>query len=258
MEKLHHTWKTLNQLQPRYFSVTFGAGGSTQQKTADTVFALIKDGLDAAPHMSCIDTQKATIQMMLKAYQAKGVKRLVALRGDFPEDMEKNPGDFHHANELVQFIREETGSHFHIEIAAYPETHPQASDFETDFAHFKQKVAVGADGAITQYFFELDAYKRFMESCEKANITIPVIPGIMPIGNVEKLLRFSNRCGAKIPKHLHDRLNAFGNNTESIIQYGIEVVTNLCRDLLAFGAPGLHFYTLNQTHPTMDIVKNLL
>lgn len=256
-ENLKSTWEILNELNPSYFSVTFGAGGSTQQKTADTVYRLINAGIDAAPHLSCIGTHKDTIREMLQTYKTNGVKRLVALRGDFPPGAKESQGDFNYANELIEFIRAETGDHFHLEIGAYPEKHPQAPDFETDFHYFAQKAKAGADGAITQYFFDIDAYKKFMDYCDKAKLTIPVTPGIMPIVSFERLVRFSNMCGAVIPQKLHDNFNKIGDDQTAATQYGIEVVTKLCEDLLALGAPGLHFYSLNQVHPTLEIVNRL-
>lgn len=255
--KLQATCKTLNKSNPAYFSVTFGAAGSTQHHTLETVAALRQLSVDVAPHISCINTHKHDIDNMLKQYQSIGVNRLVVLRGDYPEGEEKTEGDFHYANQLVAYIREKFNHDFHIKVGAYPEIHPQAKDAATDFENFKRKVESGADEAVTQYFFDIDAYARFLERCEKTNIKIPIVPGIMPISHAEKLLRFSDMCGAKIPPQLKKQLLSFQDDREGLVEFGIDLVGKLCEDLIALGAPGLHFYTLNQTEPTTTIVSSL-
>ncbi len=255
-EKLRATTKSLSTLNPSFFSVTFGAGGSTQDGTLETVVELQKSGQQAAPHLSCIGSTKENIRQILKTYQKEGIKRIVALRGDMPSGMQEI-GEFRYANELVAFIRSETGNHFHIEVAAYPETHPQASSAQIDLAHFKQKVTAGADSAITQYFYNIDSYLYFVEECKKSNINIPIIPGIMPITNYIQLARFSDTCGAEIPRWIRQRLIGYENDTESLRAFGLDVVTRLCQNLLKQGAPGLHFYTMNRTQPTTAIWNNL-
>jgi methylenetetrahydrofolate reductase (NADPH) len=255
--KLTATSKALAALQPRFFSVTFGAGGSTRDHTFETVINIQKNtGIQAAPHISCICSTRENIREALAAYQEKGISHMVALRGDMPSGMVE-AGEFRHANELVSFIREETGEHFHIEVAAYPEYHPQASSPDKDLANFKRKVDAGANSAITQYFYNPDAYFRFIERCRKTGIDIPVVPGIMPITNYHQLARFSDACGAEIPRWIRKRLESYGENMASIRAFGEEVVTNLCRQLLREGAPGLHFYTLNRAEPSLAIWKNL-
>jgi methylenetetrahydrofolate reductase (NADPH) len=256
-EKLKEAWEELNKLHPKYYSVTFGAGGSTQEKTAETIHTLIQHGMDAAPHLSCIGMKKNTILELLHLYQQYGVKRLVALRGDFPPNVEINSGDFNHACDLVEFIREQTDDHFHIEVGAYPEFHPKAIHALSDMEYFKRKIDAGANGAITQYFFNIEAYEQFLELCAKIQIKVPITPGIMPIASLEKLIRFSAVCGAEVPMWLHKRLAAYGDDQESATKLGIEVVATLCKKLLALGAPGLHFYTLNQVNPTREILQLL-
>lgn len=247
----------LSTLGPRFFSVTFGAGGSTQDNTLETVLDIQKkSGSEAAPHLSCISASRERIKTILDTYKENGVAHLVALRGDMPSGMGIG-GEFNYANELVEFIREETGNHFHIEVAAYPEFHPQAPNAQKDLENFKRKVEAGADSAITQYFFNPDSYFSFVESCEKMSLDIPIVPGIMPITNHSQLARFSDACGAEIPRWIRRRLEAYGDDIDSIRAFGEEVVTKLCSDLLAQGAPGLHFYTMNRTEPTMSIWKNL-
>ena len=257
-EKLRRTLEELAPLRPAYGSVTFGAGGSTQQGTLETVLELQRRGFDAAPHLSCIGASRETIRQLLTTYQHHGVRRIVALRGDLPSGTGLGgAGEFRHANELVRFIREETGDHFTIEVAAYPEMHPQAPSFQQDVDNFKRKVDSGADGAITQYFYNPEAYFHFVQWCEKIGITIPIVPGIMPITNYTQLARFSDACGAEIPRWIRKRLMDFGDDRAAIHAFGLEVVTRLCRELLDNGAPGLHFYTMNQADAVKALWHNL-
>ncbi|HDN26732.1 MAG TPA: methylenetetrahydrofolate reductase [NAD(P)H] [Thioploca sp.] len=256
--KLRETREQLKVLQPAYFSVTFGAGGSTQEKTFESVVEIQEQsGLDAAPHLSCIGSTRENILKLLQDYQAHSIRRIVALRGDQPSGWAGPLGEFRHANELVKFIRTETGSHFYIEVAAYPEFHPQARSAKDDLDYFKQKVEAGADSAITQYFYNADAYFRLIDSCTKRGIKIPIVPGIMPISNYEQLARFSDTCGAEIPRWLRWRLKDFGDDKEGLQAFGVDVVTQMCERLLAGGAPGLHFYTLNQAGLILEIAKRL-
>ena len=254
--KLRQTRDELARLAPRYVSVTFGAGGSTQEGTVETVREMLASGLDTAPHLSCIGSTRQAILGLLQQYIEMGVKRIVALRGDMPSGM-RETGEFQYANELVEFIRSETGDHFHIEVAAYPEFHPQAPSASADLDNFAHKVEAGADAAITQYFYNLDAYLRFVEECEKRGVDIPIVPGIMPITNIKQLARFSAMCGAEIPRWLHLRLEAYGDDMRSLRAFGLEVTSELSRRLLEAGAPGLHFYTMNQVEPTRIIWTNL-
>lgn len=254
--KLRDTRDELAKLNPKYVSVTFGAGGSTQEGTIETVREMTQAGLDTAPHLSCIGSSKDDIRALLNGYIEMGVKRIVALRGDMPSGM-REAGAFHHANQLVEFIRTETGDHFHIEVAAYPEFHPQAQSAAVDLDNFANKVKAGANAAITQYFYNLDAYLRFIEECEKRQIEIPIVPGIMPITNIKNLARFSEMCGADIPRWLRLRLEAYGDDTQSLRAFGLEVTTELCRRLLEAGAPGLHFYSMNQVGPTRTVWTDL-
>ena len=257
VEKLRATRKQLVALKPRFFSVTFGAGGSTQERTLETVLEIQKKSdIEAAPHLSCIGSSRENIRKILQTYQDNGVKHIVALRGDMPSGLGE-PGAFHFANELVEFIRAETGDHFHIEVAAYPEFHPQAPDANTDLDNFKRKTEAGADSAITQYFFNPDAYFRFIESCEQRGLSLPIVPGIMPITNYKNLARFSDACGAEIPRWIRKRLEVFGDDLASVEALGVDIVTTLCQRLLDEGAPGLHFYTMNRAEPTTTIWKNL-
>ncbi|GAB4345955.1 MAG: methylenetetrahydrofolate reductase [NAD(P)H] [Gammaproteobacteria bacterium] len=244
----------LARLDPEYFSVTYGAGGSTRDRTLQAVFAIQAAGLQAAPHISCIGATRDSIRELLRLYRERGIHRLVALRGDIPSGM-ATPGEFRYANELVAFIREETGEHFFIEVAAYPEFHPEAPSAEKDLANFARKVAAGANGAITQYFFNPDAYFRFVDDVTKRGVDIPIVPGIMPITNSSQLIRFSEMCGAEIPRWIRKRLEGFGDDREAIRAFGLDVVTELCRRLLEGGAPGLHFYTMNQSPPTLSICR---
>ena len=246
----------LAPLKPRFCSVTFGAAGSTREKTFETVLSLQPLGLEGAPHLSCIASTKDNIREVLTAYQAADIRHIVALRGDMPSGM-LSAGEFRYANELVAFIREETQDHFHIEVAAYPEMHPQAPNFRTDIQNFKRKVDAGANSAITQYFFNPEAYFRFLDDCERADIDLPIVPGIMPITNHTQIARFSEMCGADIPRWIRKRLEQLGDDREGIRAFGLEVISDLCRRLLEEGAPGLHFYTLNQSEAVIGIYRNL-
>ncbi len=255
-EKLALVRDKLSVLKPLYFSVTYGAGGSTQEGTINTVTSIKEAGFSAAPHLSCIGSTHEGIKTILDIFIAKGIDRIVALRGDLPSG-HRDVGEFRYANELVEFIRRETGDHFHIEVAAYPEVHPQAKSAKTDLDNFIAKMNAGADGAITQYFFNLDSYLYFVDSCEKAGLNKPIVPGIMPITNYARLAGFSDMCGAEIPRWLAKRLESYGDDIDSIKALGLEVISTLCEKLLAAGAPGLHFYTLNQSKTTLDICHNL-
>lgn len=258
MEKLQTNVAELNRLGPQFFSVTFGAGGSTQERTFAAVEWLRSQAIETAPHLSCIGSHPDEIRAILDRYQELGIRRIVALRGDLPSGMGLgDPGEFRYANELVEFIRTETGEHFHIEVAAYPEFHPQARDARADLENFKRKVEAGANSAITQYFYNADAYFRFMDACRALGLDIPVVPGIMPITNFVQLARFSDACGAELPRWIRKRLEGYGEDLESIRAFGHEVVSELCRRLLDGGAPGLHFYTMNQAGPTRRIWKEL-
>jgi methylenetetrahydrofolate reductase (NADPH) len=255
--KLRDTCTRLAPLKPCFASVTFGAGGSTQERTFDTVREIKHDtGLDVAPHLSCIGSTRDNIRQILNNYKTQGIRHIVALRGDMPSGM-REAGEFRYANELVAFIRAETGDHFFIEVAAYPEVHPQALNAQADLSNFKRKVEAGADSAMTQYFYNPDAYFRFVESCERLGLDLPIVPGIMPITNFIQLARFSDACGAEIPRWLRKRLEAFGDDMKSLRAFGLDVTVKLCGDLLAGGAPGLHFYTMNQSGPTLAIWRAL-
>jgi len=256
VEKLAATRKQLAALNPEFFSVTFGAGGSTQERTLETVLRIKGEGFDAAPHLSCVGSTRKNVSALLHTYKEAGIKRIVALRGDLPSGM-ATTGEFQYANELVSFIRTETGDHFHIEVAAYPEFHPQAKSARDDMLNFKRKVDAGADSAITQYFFNADAYFRFVEESRKLGVTVPIVPGIMPIMKYSQLARFSDMCGAEIPRWMRKTLEGYGDDTEAVQAFGQEVVAKLCERLLAGGAPGLHFYTLNQSAPALAICKRL-
>jgi methylenetetrahydrofolate reductase (NADPH) len=251
---LRETRKQLAQFNPEFFSVTFGAGGSTTDRTKETVFEIQGEGFAAAPHISCISSSKEEISALLNAYKSHGIKRLVTLRGDVPSG-EVSVGDFKYANELVSFIRQETGDWFHLEVAAYPEFHPEALSAAKDMANFKRKIEAGANSAITQYFYNADAYFRFVESCVKDGITVPIVPGIMPIYNFTQLARFSGVCGAEIPRWLRLRLEAYADDLPSLRALGIDVVSELCERLLSWGAPSLHFYTLNQSGIITSIIE---
>ncbi len=259
-EKLRVTRAKLAELHPKYFSVPFGAGGSTQKGTLDTVLDIRSEGHEAAPHLSCLGSSRESLRSILAQYKDNGIKRLVALRGDLPSGygaMDLSSGEFRYANELVEFIRAETGDWFHIEVAAYPEMHPQAKSPQDDVQRYVSKVKAGANGAITQYFYNADAYFRFVEEAQKLGATIPVIAGIMPITNYSQLMRFSDMCGTEIPRWIRLKLASYGDDTDSIRAFGLDVVTQLCERLLAGGAPGLHFYTLNQSAATIAIWQRL-
>lgn len=256
MANLREARAQLTQFKPEFFSVTFGAGGSTRDRTMDTVFEIQAEGHQAAPHISCISSSKAEIRELLTAYQAKGIKRLVTLRGDVPSG-EVSAGDFKYANELVAFIRQETGDWFHLEVAAYPEFHPEASSAAKDIANFKRKVEAGADSAITQYFYNTDAYFQFLDTCAQQGISVPIVPGIMPIYNYTQLARFSGVCGAEIPRWLRLRLEAYGDDMASLRAFGTDVVTEMCSKLIAAGVTSMHFYTLNQAGTIAKIINNL-
>ena len=256
VQRLSTTWRQLAQLKPRFFSVTYGAGGSTRDRTLATVLEIKQAGFDAAPHISCIGSTLADIDETLDLYRSKGIRHIVALRGDLPSGA-ASAGELRHANELVQLIRERSGDHFHIEVACYPEFHPQARSAQEDVRNFKRKVDAGANSAITQYFFNADSYFRFVDDCEAIGIGIPIVPGIMPIGNFSQLARFSDACGADIPRWLRLKLAGFGDDAASIRSFGLDVVTDLCDRLLSAGAPGLHFYTMNQAGPTSTIWQRL-
>ena len=246
----------LATFKPEFFSVTFGAGGSTRDRTMESVYEIQAEGHQAAPHISCISSSKEEIRELLTAYKAKGIKRLVTLRGDVPSG-EVSAGDFKYAAELVAFIRKETGDWFHIDVAAYPEFHPEASSAAKDIANFKRKVEAGANSAITQYFYNADAYFRFVDTVKNEGIEVPVVPGIMPIYNYTQLARFSGICGAEIPRWLRLRLEAYEDDLPSLRAFGADVVSELCANLLASGAPSLHFYTLNQAGVISNIIKNI-
>jgi len=255
--RLRATRDKLAILKPRFFSVTFGAGGSTRDRTLDAVLEIKKQsGIEAAPHISCIGSTREQLRDVLQTYKQNGIRHTVALRGDIPSGMH-GVGEFRYANELVEFIRKETGDHFIIEVAAYPEFHPQAPSARANLEHFKRKVDAGADGAITQYFYNIDAYLRFVDDCEAMGIDLPIVPGIMPITNYSQLARFSEACGAEIPRWIRKRLEDFGDDRAAIRKFGIDVTTALCAELLERGAPGLHVYTMNLAKPTVAIWNNL-
>ena len=255
--QLDKTAARLRSHAPDYVSVTFGAGGSTLSHTPETIQRLRgQHAYDAAPHITCMGGSREEIRGLLKLYRALGARRLVTLRGDLPSGM-VSPGDLRYASELVEFIRTETGDHFHIEVAAYPEMHPQARDSRIDIEHFVRKVRAGADGAITQYFYNADAYFRFVDDIRAAGVDIPVVPGIMPISNFSQIRRFSDMCGAEIPRWIAQRMLAYADDAESIRAFGAEVVAQLCDRLIEGGAPGLHFYTLNLARPTLNVLTRL-
>ncbi|MGA9991079.1 MAG: methylenetetrahydrofolate reductase [NAD(P)H] [Thiobacillaceae bacterium] len=256
VEKLRATREKLARLKPKFFSVTFGAGGSTRDRTLETVLEIQQSGSEAAPHLSCIGSTRENIREILNTYKASGIRHMVALRGDLPSGM-ADPGEFRYANELVEFIRLETGDWFNIEVAAYPEVHPQARNAQADLEAFVRKANAGANAAITQYFFTADAYFRFVEEVRALGSTIPVVPGIMPISNFSTLARFSDACGADIPRWIRKRMEGYGDDAEAIRAFGADIVTALCEKLLAGGAPGLHFYTLNNARPTMEVWQRL-
>jgi methylenetetrahydrofolate reductase (NADPH) len=256
-EKLRAARKRLAELAPEYFSVTFGAAGSTQAGTRDTVLEIQREGHSAAPHLSCIGRSRAELREIINEYKSHGIRQMVALRGDLPSGFGGLSGELSHASELIEFIRAETGDWFHIEAAAYPEMHPQARSPQDDLKYFIGKVKAGANSAITQYFYNPDAYFRFVDETHKAGVDVPVVAGIMPITNYTQLMRFSDMCGAEIPRWIRLKLASFGDDSESIRAFGLDVVTQLCERLITGGAPGLHFYTLNQSAPTIAIWQRL-
>ena len=254
--KLDLTRARLAALKPAFFSVTYGAGGSTRERTFSTVKDIAAAGHEAAPHLSCVGSTRDSIREILHEYTEAGIRRIVALRGDLPSGV-VDPGEFRYANELVEFIRAETGDRFHLEVAAYPEWHPQARSPRDDLLAFKRKADAGANSAITQYFYNLDAYLHFVDAAHKVGVNIPVVPGIMPIGSFSKLARFSDACGAEIPRWMRKTLESYGDDADSIRAFGLDVVTRLCETLLAEGAPGLHFYSMNMAGPTTEICRRL-
>lgn len=256
VEKLRATRAQLALLKPKFVSVTFGAGGSTQQGTLDTVLDMAKDGLEAAPHLSCIGSSKDNLREILERYRANGIRHIVALRGDLPSGMGE-VGELRYASELVAFIRAEHGDWFHIEVAGYPEYHPQARSPRHDLENFARKVKAGANAAITQYFYNADAYFRFVDDARKLGVDVPIAPGIMPITNYSQLMRFSEMCGAEVPRWIAKRLESFGDDKEAIRAFGLDVVTQLCERLVREGAPGLHFYTLNAAAATKAVCERL-
>ncbi|GAB1234568.1 methylenetetrahydrofolate reductase [NAD(P)H] [Ferrigenium sp. UT5] len=255
-DKLTDVRKRLAVLKPEFFSCTFGAGGTTQDRTLDTIKLIHAEGHQAAPHLSCVGSTRENIRALLFAYKEMGIRRIVALRGDMPSGM-GSIGEFHYANELVSFIRAQTGAHFHIEVAAYPEFHPQANSAREDMLNFKHKISAGANSAITQYFYNADGYFRFVDETRKLGVTAPIVPGIMPIVRYSQLARFSDTCGAEIPRWMRKTMEGFGDDVESVQAFGRDVVTALCEKLIAGGAPGLHFYTLNQADASLEILKRL-
>lgn len=254
--KLRTTRQQLAQFNPEFFSVTFGAGGTTRDGTLSTVLEIRNEGYAAAPHLSCIGSTRDNIRAILNEYRNHGIRHIVALRGDMPSGMVE-AGEFRYANELVAFIREEHGDHFHIEVAAYPEFHPQAKSAEDDINNFVRKVKAGANSAMTQYFFNADAYFRFVEDAQRLGVTIPIVPGIMPIASSSQLIRFSDACGAEVPRWLRLRLQELGDDVEAVKAFGLDVVTQLCEQLRQGGAPSLHFYTMNQSGATLELCRRL-
>ncbi|MFN7220507.1 MAG: methylenetetrahydrofolate reductase [NAD(P)H] [Burkholderiales bacterium] len=254
--KLRDTVAQLGQLKPAFFSVTFGAGGSTQDGTLNTVNQIREMGFNAAPHLSCIGSTVESIRGILQQYRDAGIRHIVALRGDLPSGMAM-AGEFRHASDLVAFIRAQHGDHFHLEVAAYPEYHPQARSAQEDLQNFKRKVEAGANSAITQYFYNADAYFHFVEQVRALGVTIPIVPGIMPIGSFSQLARFSDACGAEIPRWVRRKMEGFGDDSASIKAFGLDVVTHLCEELLDGGAPGIHFYTMNGAGLTSTICHRL-
>lgn len=254
--KLRAVRAQLAQLKPAFFSVTFGAGGSTREGTLASVLEIRDEGIEAAPHISCIGGSRESLRDVLQQYKSHGIRHLVALRGDLPSGS-ADAGDFRYASELVAFIREETGDWFHVDVAAYPEYHPQARSWDDDVSNFARKVAAGADSAITQYFFNADAYWHFVDACAARGITVPIVPGIMPILSASGLARFSDNCGAEIPRWIRRKLEGFGDDHASVRSFGLDVVTELCAGLIHDGAPGLHFYTLNTASLTSTIWHRL-
>ena len=256
VEKLRAVRGRLAALKPGFFSVTYGAGGSTRERTLEVVLEIQREGHAAAPHLSCVGSTRENIRGLLETFQSNGIRRIVALRGDLPSGM-ADPGEFRYANELVEFIRRETGDAFRIEVAAYPEWHPQARSPREDLLNFKRKVEAGADSAITQYFYNVDAYLHFRDECAALGVHVPIVPGVMPIVSFSKLARFSDACGAEIPRWMRRKFEAFGDDSDSIKAFGLDVVSELCEKLLAAGAPGLHFYSMNQSAATLAICQRL-
>ncbi|MDV6344470.1 MULTISPECIES: methylenetetrahydrofolate reductase [NAD(P)H] [unclassified Nitrosomonas] len=256
VEKLRAARRQLAQFKPKFFSVTFGAGGSTRDRTFETVLEILAEGHPAAPHLSCIGSTRENIYSILRKYQENGIHHIIALRGDLPSGMAQ-PGEFRYANELVTFIRNEFGNTFKMDVAAYPEYHPQARSVQEDFRNFRNKIEAGADSAITQFFYNADAYFHFVDMCEAANLNVPIVPGIMPINKFSQLVRFADNCGAEIPRWIRKKLEGYGDDIASIHAFGLDVVTDLCERLLKAGAPGLHFYTLNSAVLTTKIWQRL-
>lgn len=257
LQRLQQAAERLQAMKPEYFSVTYGAGGTTQERTLATVFTLQEHSrIPVAPHLTCIGSTRSGVREILAHYQQRGINRLVALRGDLPSGTQ-SIGELRYANELVEFVRASTGDYFHIEVAAYPEFHPQADSPERDLQHFQRKIQAGANAAITQYFFNADGYFRFLDDCQRLSIEIPIVPGIMPITNFRQLARFSDRCGAEIPRWLRQRLEHFGDDRAALCAFGEDVISALCQRLLDQGAPGLHFYSMNRADPSLAICRNL-
>jgi len=256
-DKLLTAHDELKIAQPEFFSVTYGAGGSTQERTINTVIELNSRGVPAAPHLSCIGSNRATVQALLEQYQAAGINRIVALRGDLPSGMRGTGGDFNHASDLVTFIKAEFADTFSIEVAAYPEMHPQANSFDQDVDHFVAKAKAGADSAITQYFYNINAYKHFVSEVRRRDCDIAIVPGIMPITNFTNLARFSDACGADIPRWMRQALQSCGDDVTRIQRIGLNFVVDLCKELIVAGAPKLHFYSMNQSAPTLAILAQL-
>jgi methylenetetrahydrofolate reductase (NADPH) len=256
VEKLRVVRSKLAVLKPEFFSVTFGAGGSTRERTFDVVKEIAAEGFNAAPHLSCVGSTRDNIREILQDYKAAGIRRIVALRGDLPSGMAE-AGEFRYANELVEFIRAETGEHFRLEVAAYPEWHPQARSPRDDLAAFAKKAKAGANSAITQYFYNADAYFHFVDEVRALGVDIPIVPGIMPIASFSKLARFSDACGAELPRWMRRKFEGYGDDADAIRAFGLDLVTELCERLLAGGAPGLHFYSMNQSVLTLEVCKRL-
>ena len=256
IKNLKDTRQQLSAFKPEFYSVTFGAGGSTRDLTLETVLEIKQEGLNAVPHISCISSTKAEIKTLLDIYQQHNIKHLIALRGDIPSGSAVS-GEFKHANELVSFIRQETNDYFHIEVGAYPEYHPEVISSQIEIQNFKNKVNAGANSAITQFFFNADAYFRFMDECLIADINIPIVPGVMPIYNIKQLARFASNCGAEIPRWLRIKLESYGDDLPSLRSYGVDVVSELCETLIGWDVPSLHFYSLNQAGIISRIIQNL-
>ncbi|MBN2866196.1 MAG: methylenetetrahydrofolate reductase [NAD(P)H] [Thiotrichales bacterium] len=257
MEKLKTIIEGYKAINPEYMSVTYGAGGTTQEKTLETVRYIQQNtGFDSAPHLTCVGASEESVSKLLDTYSDLGIKRIVALRGDLPSGM-MDPGEFKYASDLVKFIKATRGDEFHLEVAAYPETHPQARNCDIGIKWFKHKVEQGADSAITQYFYNVDSYLYFIDNCERNGIDLPIIPGIMPITNYENLIRFSEGCGAEVPRWLKCRLESFEDDKESLMAFGQDVVTEMAQKLLDAGAPGIHFYSMNQLEPCLQIAQSL-